>query len=57
MKEYKKPLVDVFELRVTESIAAPSAAAKAKWEKFGATAGTWVTEGDLVLGGASTATA
>ena len=56
MKEYKKPLVDVFELRVTESIAAPSAAAKAKWEKFGAK-GTWVTEGDLVLGGASTATA
>lgn len=52
MKEYKKPLVDVFELRVTESIAAPSASAKAKWEKYGGT-GVWVTEGDLVLGGAS----
>ena len=32
MKTYTKPLVDVFELRVTENIAAP-AGVKAKWEK------------------------
>ena len=37
MKEYKKPLAEVFELRVTENIAAPVGASKAasvtlKWQ-------------------------
>lgn len=45
MKEYKKPLVEVFELRVTENIAV-SASAKAKWDKaWGA-----ITEYNLLAG-------
>lgn len=47
MKTYTKPLVEVFELRVTENIAA-SSAAKAKWD---AAKKVMVTEYDL-LGGA-----
>lgn len=53
MREYTKPLVDVYELRVNENIAV-SASAQAKWEKYGTgDAGVWVTETDLALGGGS----
>lgn len=49
MKKYTKPLVEVYELRVTENIAA-SAAAKAKWD---AAKKVMTTQYDLLAGGGS----
>lgn len=50
MKTYTKPLVEVFELRVTENIAA-SAKANAKWD---AEKKVMITEYDLLAGAGST---
>ena len=50
MKKYTKPLVEVYELCVTENIASGNAAAKAKWD---AAKKVMTTEYDLLAGGGS----